>query len=62
MKETYIKPESEINIVDIEVVLGVNVSGRVDDKPIGGGEGGETPPAEGDVNKSSLWDAEEDYI
>lgn len=64
MKKTYRKPESEINIVDIEQLMDIKVSGEVQggngegNDPLPGG-GGNEPPA--DINKSSLWD-EEEYI
>lgn len=61
MKKTYIKPEFDNIVLDGEILQTITVSGNVDEKdPIGSGT--DNPPSEGDVNKSSLWDEEEDYL
>lgn len=66
MKKTYIKPEFESIVLDIEILQNVTGSLEVDGHSEGG-SGGDGPGTgaegdEGDVNKSSLWDEEEDYL
>ena len=62
MKKTYIKPEFESNVIILETSL-MGLSGV--DEGTGEtiiGDSGNGDEQEGDVNKSSLWDEEEDYL
>ena len=62
MKKTYIKPEFEINVVELHTLMGVDASGNINGGSGGtlpsGGEGSDDPenPDDADVVRTSLWD------
>jgi hypothetical protein len=60
MKNTYIKPETEINAPTLQAAILV-LSGQNENNENIIGDGGNGDDMEGDANRYSLWEEEESY-